>query len=350
MKSFYWSPASTKIRVNPNDPALSTDDVLEVEYWVLGVNYIVTSDQDEIDALVVAENGGGGTYEIFLDDPDCKDIEQARARNEQFLDEHAPGRLIGAPGTFPRELRWVSYSFEDKNSELIPGVIVSLNPTLPNIGGATQALITQVVATDVPRSHGPRYLRSGHPQDRIGGGRFLKFELTAVDLSRITTDAEYFGSLAEIGGGQNQTQQGTYIRNAVIIKLVEPLAVGTDVADHAEIGINTNDVFRCRAARVYAKTPSTGADIKIDLQYSTDPYNTAYASRTWNPLFLDTTGRLILPATQMQMSAPLTTFASDPLDLPAGTLIRCNVIQVGSGTIGDLLTIEVVGEIRRRAA
>ena len=114
-----------------------------------------------------------------------------------------------------------------------------------------------------------------------------------------------------------------------------------------EIDCGVGKVFRCSDAAVVAgEAPSS--DLLIHLGYSTDAYDTAYASRTWTSMFETSDGDLVLPANQLQMEKPLGRFNGfpDALDIPHRAMIRCDI----KTAFGKTLVIEVRGEIREAVA
>lgn len=140
--------------------------------------------------------------------------------------------------------------------------------------------------------------------------------------------------------------------------------VGTDVTPRVEFALRLNpgETARPIQAFINATTVPNGGDLVLDCYYSTDPFDTIPASRTWTPLFPDLTAaevtaallptnyyKLILPEGQEIREFPVVLFRNptDPAtvvpDLPFSALLRCDVLEANSASIG---VAKIVFEVR----
>lgn len=116
------------------------------------------------------------------------------------------------------------------------------------------------------------------------------------------------------------------------------LSVMDGYAISPELSIDSGQVLRLRSAVANVDTPSTGTDINLTMDYSTD------GGGTWTAIL---SAALVIPTGERQMTVPHTGFFGDPgySDLPARCLVRGNITQVGSGTVGADLKMQLVGDV-----
>jgi hypothetical protein len=337
-KVFYWRQGSSTIHWDLEEPPPSPDDIITIEFWYVRQNVITIEDTVEQEAVATIEGAGSGRYHAFFEDLEETDITAATARLTSFLNDHIPARNFGEPGEMPREYGWDMFTHELVHSttgewtilDLIPGRKITFNPSTPEaeeVGVIIQSL--EVSDTDDPL--------------------LFRYQVSAAKHVPLANDMDFYQALAEVPIGEPEVDDGRLRPDPhIIFEVSGTPSTGVIQSGGAplliEIDVGPGRVFRCLDAAIVAGEAPASL-IQVDLEYSTDSYDTAYASRTWNPVFLTSDGELQLPAAQLQMEEALGKFAGWPdtrLDLPHKAMVRCDI----KAASGKTIIISVRGEIR----
>jgi hypothetical protein len=337
-KVLYWQQGSSTIHWDLEEPAPSPDDIITVEFWYVRQNVITQEDQAEQEAVAAVEGAGSGRYHAFFEDLAETDITAATARLDAFLKDHIPARNFGDVGEMPREYSWEMFTHELVHwttgewtiLDLLPGRKITFNPSTPEaeeVGVIIQAL--EISDTDDPL--------------------LFRYNVTAAKHVPLANDMDFYQALAEVPIGEPEVDDGRLRPDPhIIFEVSGTPSTGVIQSGGApllvEIDIGPGKVFRCLDAAIVAGE-APGSAIQVELEYSTDTYDTAYASRTWTSMFLTSAGDLQLPANQLQMEEPFGKFngwPDDRLDLPHRALVRCDI----KAASGKTIIISVRGEIR----
>jgi hypothetical protein len=283
------------------------------------------------------EGFGSGRYHAFFEDLEETDIEAATARINAFLIDHIPARNEGEPAEMPREYSWEIFTQELYNSDtvtwfvhdLLPGRKITFSPSTPE-DEEVQVIIQSLEIAD-----------TGNPL-------VFRYNVTAAKRSPVADDLDFYQALAEVPTGAPEVDDGRLRPDPhIIFEVGGTPSTGVVQSGGApllvEIDCGAGKVFRCMDAAIVAGE-APGTSIQVDMEYSTDTYDTAYASRVWTSLFESSDGELMLPANQLQMEEPLGKFNGFPeaLDIPHKALMRCNI----KAAHGKTVIISVRGEIR----
>lgn len=114
------------------------------------------------------------------------------------------------------------------------------------------------------------------------------------------------------------------------------LVTGQDITPRCQVligPVSENDTFRLTRAVVTLKEASSSGNITFDLYYSTDN------AVTWTAFAVN------LTVVAGAKTGSLTAFASDPMDLANGALLRLDCITAGTTTAAEEITVQLFGFI-----
>jgi hypothetical protein len=206
-----------------------------------------------------------------------------------------------------------------------------------------RVLIKSLEARDIKGSY------DGIPSAGSPGAGMFQYELTGIDCVKLAGYFDFFKALAELGaaGSSSPTSSsGGQLRIGDELRITlgceGTLVVGDGYAQR-ELFLPPGRVLRLNTAIADVQTAPVGADILLDAEYSID------GGTTWVSVFDDLgLGAVVIPDGVRQMTTPYGQFLGFPAacDLPARCLVRGNVVQIGSGTAGADLGLQLIGEIR----
>jgi len=331
----YWQLGSCYIWWDPQMLEPAVDDVLEVEFWAPGDNVIVKVGQPRAGAP------GDGIYGVHLQDDSITDWSLGEKVAQAFLDNHCP-----PDGGVQRAYQWKMYAHEFQDSvsgewrpqDLMPGNCIFFSPSAPTNTGQFVTIV-DVSAEEV----------EGSDVEGTAWNNWL-YTIKAVLYPNAALDyMEVFRAFAELSKSRERYDSKLVDDKSVVNFNLPDDTVTDDVGFFVGLGLEYQYIFRPTRAYIFSHDAAV-SEIAVDLQWSEDD------GTTWEQVFENTTGDLVLPAGRRTIASPLRKFykpldangVAQILDIPGRSIFKCAVKTGGGGTTA--IHVFLAGETRRKVA